>query len=548
MEALATSTGHAFGMLVPATLAAICVAAMSFLAFSAWQSKLVHATGCNGDSTKDIRPLPLPPGPWVLPYAGDTLRLVYQGLVKISTDRQAIYGPIHRTWILGERNVFVADAACVRKILNGEHTIAEEDWPLGVCMLLGYKSVAVLTFDDHLNMRKLMSPAFNPKHLARGIPRLVELAEEHCREWAQKRDVMGAKAIKAFTFHAAVELVLGFEKSWVTKENLAINQERFLAWTDAFTHAPMDLPGFKFRKANQARRELIAAIKDNLLHLQAKLQDPTQDRLRDHRTSIELALEASLPPSDSSSTSSSDDSTDSKTRGVDFETLADTSLNLLFAGHDTSASAIMLAVRHLKIHPEVLLKLRQEQQEVIDTYGTDITDRELAAMPYTTAIVKETLRQKGIVSHVWRKALVDIELGGYRIPKGWKMNLDIWKVLLDDPRWADQTDELAPSKFNPSRWMTEEGQSGLDKSWIPFGGGARKCMGYNFAIMEIKVILSVLARKYDWSVDVHETFIQTSPLPAVTNGMPMKCWTKAKPLQPRAKPAAADQADGHLRV
>ena len=43
---------------------------------------------------------------------------------------------------------------------------------------------------------------------------------------------------------AAVELVLGFEKSWVTKENLAINQERFLAWTDAFTHAPMDLPGF----------------------------------------------------------------------------------------------------------------------------------------------------------------------------------------------------------------------------------------------------------------------------------------------------------------
>ncbi len=43
---------------------------------------------------------------------------------------------------------------------------------------------------------------------------------------------------------AAVELVLGFEKSWVTKENLAINQERFLAWTDAFTHAPLDLPGF----------------------------------------------------------------------------------------------------------------------------------------------------------------------------------------------------------------------------------------------------------------------------------------------------------------
>ena len=61
--------------------------------------------------------------------------------------------------------------------------------------------------------------------------------------------------------------------------------------------------------------------------------------------------------------------------------------------------------------------------QVIDAYGTDITDRELAVMPYTTAIVKETLRQKGIVSHVWRKALVDIELGGYRIPKASLLSL-----------------------------------------------------------------------------------------------------------------------------
>lgn len=55
--------------------------------------------------------------------------------------------------------------------------------------------------------------------------------------------------------------------------------------------------------------------------------------------------------------------------------------------------------------------------QVIDNHGTDITDSELATMPYTTALVKETLRHKAIVSSVWRKTLVDIELGGYRIPK-----------------------------------------------------------------------------------------------------------------------------------
>lgn len=71
---------------------------------------------------------------------------------------------------------------------------------------------------------------------------------------------------------------------------------------------------------------------------------------------------------------------------------------------------------------------------MIDTYGTDITDKELAAMPYTTAIVKETLRQKAIVSSVWRKTLVDIELGGYRIPKVSPLIIaDSCQVLHDVP-------------------------------------------------------------------------------------------------------------------
>ena len=69
--------------------------------------------------------LPLPPGPWTIPFIGDTLRIMRSGLVDLSAERQKKYGPIHRTWLIGERNVFIADTASVRKVLNGEHTIAE---------------------------------------------------------------------------------------------------------------------------------------------------------------------------------------------------------------------------------------------------------------------------------------------------------------------------------------------------------------------------------------------------------------------------------------
>lgn len=69
--------------------------------------------------------------------------------------------------------------------------------------LLGLKSVAVMTFNDHLNMRKLMAPAFTPQALARGVPRLVELAEEHCERWSQQESIQGVQAVKAFTFHVS---------------------------------------------------------------------------------------------------------------------------------------------------------------------------------------------------------------------------------------------------------------------------------------------------------------------------------------------------------
>lgn len=96
------------------------------------------------------RQLPLPPGPWVVPYIGDTFRFMYQGLIKISTDRMAVYGPIHRTWLLGERNVFVADAACVRKVLNGEHTIAEGILACNCCISLCIVAAGVACFQQQL--------------------------------------------------------------------------------------------------------------------------------------------------------------------------------------------------------------------------------------------------------------------------------------------------------------------------------------------------------------------------------------------------------------
>ena len=142
---------------------------------------------------------------------------------------------------------------------------------------------------------------------------------------------------------------------------------------------------------------------------------------------------------------------------------------------------------------------------LMEKHGPDFDDAFLRDMVYGEAVVKEALRNvtpfsgdraRTIAVFILQKAVKTFELEGYQVPKGWMVLGNLFQVMQNDPRWKGKTDDMAPERFCPERWLQPEVIEGGAGSWIPFGGGPRMCIGLPLAMTEVKV--SYL-RPYKWT-------------------------------------------------
>ncbi|KAL6317066.1 hypothetical protein AAG906_029818 [Vitis piasezkii] len=166
-------------------------------------------------------------------------------------------------------------------------------------------------------------------------------------------------------------------------------------------------------------------------------------------------------------------------------------LSMLTAGTDTSAGTMEWALSLLLNSPEVLKKA---QQEIDDHLGHDrlIEEVDLAQLPYLRSIIKETQRMYPagplLVPHESSK---ECFVGGFRIPPGTMLLVNVWAIHNDPKIWAE------PTKFKPERFDGEEGErDGL--RFLPFGSGRRGCPGEGLAIRMVGLALGSLIQCFDW--------------------------------------------------
>jgi cytochrome P450 len=180
-------------------------------------------------------------------------------------------------------------------------------------------------------------------------------------------------------------------------------------------------------------------------------------------------------------------------------------LTFLLAGHETTALLLAWCWDMLAHHPCVQSRL---QAEVDRALGNRIpTHEDLVKLPYTRAVVKETLRMRPPAWTIGRQALNDCEIGGQDIPAGATVLVSQW-VMHHDPRfYAD------PQEFRPERWGEIEKTIFPRYAFFPFGGGERVCIGEHFAWTEAIVALALIAQK--WQVlPIHTQ--PARPRPSVT--------------------------------
>lgn len=196
------------------------------------------------------------------------------------------------------------------------------------------------------------------------------------------------------------------------------------------------------------------------------------------------------------------------------EQVRDEALTIFLAGHETTANALTWTLYLLSQHPDIEAQLYEEVARVLN--GRVPTLADVGALRYTEQVLKESMRLYPPAWSFARSALEDIELGDYLLPKRSTFAI-VPYVIHRDERWFPQAETFKPERFSP-----ENENSFPRYAYLPFGGGARVCIGNSFAIMEAKIILALIVQQFRLRhIDTHRVI----PEPLVTlrpkNGMPM---------------------------
>lgn len=147
-------------------------------------------------------------------------------------------------------------------------------------------------------------------------------------------------------------------------------------------------------------------------------------------------------------------------------------------------------------NPEKLLKARAELEEVIGK-GNIVEESDIARLPYLQATVNETFRMHPAAPLlVPRRAGATVEVGGYTIPEGAQILVNVWAISRDPATWE------SPDEFIPERFLgLDIDVKGQNFELLPFGGGRRMCPGLPLALRMLHLMLGSLINSFEWKLE-----------------------------------------------
>ena len=355
------------------------------------------------------------------------------------------------TWI------FLVDPDAVKQVFTGDpETFHAGEGNRVLRPILGDNSVLLLDERAHMVQRKIMLPPFHGERMQRYGDLMAQIAAEEIRSWPRGVSMPVAPSMQAVTLEIIVRAVFGVTES----ERLVLLREalrNLLAFgTRASTFLLVALLG-PDRAVRVGPAPAALGKVDRLIHEEIERRRSEPD-LEQRQDILSLLLQARYE--DGSAMSD--------------EELRDELMTLLVAGHETTATALSWALERLVRHPHALRRLREE----VDA-GEDA---------YVDAVVKETLRLRPVLPIVVRKLTRPASVGGRDLPAGVTVAPCIYLLHRRPDVYPD------PYSFRPERFLEQPAGT---YTWIPFGGGIRRCLGASFAQFEMQTVLSVLVRELE---------------------------------------------------
>ncbi len=400
----------------------------------------------------------LPPGPR---FASAVQTVIWfrraQWLLDTS---QARFGDMFTLKIANEDTwVVTSNTEAIKQVFTGDPRLLHAGEANRILLpVLGPSSVILLDDGAHLSQRKLMLPAFHGKRMQHYGELMAAVAAREIERWPIGEPYPLRPRMQAMTLEIILRAVFGVSEG-PRLERLRHELRHLIDIVTSPLNGVMllALGPDRIGRLKSFRREL------------ERFNRPIYDEIADRRQAGDLAerddiMSLLLQATHDDGSPMSD------------EELRDELVTLLVAGHETTANALAWAVERLCRHPEKLERLTEEVRA-----GED---------GYLKAVIQETLRLRPVISIVNRRLTEPMEIGGRLLPAGVAIVPSIHLVHRRPDIYPQ------PNEFRPERFLEQEGgQAPGTYTWIPFGGGVRRCLGAAFAQFEMEVVLRELVSR-----------------------------------------------------
>jgi cytochrome P450 len=403
----------------------------------------------------------LPPGPR-MPVALQTLGTWSRPTAFLERAR-ARYGKRFTMRLIGQpRMVMISDPQEIKELFQAPpHVLHPGEGAKILEPIVGRHSVILLDEEAHLEQRKLMLPAFHGDRMQRLAGLMADLADREVGSWPRDEPLALHPRLQRLTLEIILRAVFGLERG-AQLDTLRRLLTRVLAFSESPLSLLPPLPSVLTRVGPLAARDRLAAQVDQLVY--ALIDERRGDRAGAQADPAGgedvLSMLLAARHEDGSPMSS--------------EELRDELMTALGAGHETTASQLAWAFERLAREPLVLGVLREE----IDAGRVE---------DYLTATINEVLRHRPVLPNAEPRLVKQtVEIGGVSYPPGVLLLANAYLVHHDPEVYPD------PYAFRPERFIEQPPGT---YTWIPFGGGRRRCLGASFALLEMRIVIrSVLAR------------------------------------------------------
>jgi cytochrome P450 len=373
--------------------------------------------------------------------------------------------------------VFLSDPPSIKTLFAADRdNIVAPGRNVILAPLLGPRSLLLINGPEHLARRKLMLPPFHGERMRAYERTMEEATERQMATWVPGEPFPLHPSMQAITLEVIMRAVFGVgEERDEKNEGLRTRLVGILA----ATRSPF-LVGFGARIPGLRRLPRIRRIERQIAETDAILAE----LITAHRADPALAERIDI-------LSLLILARDERGEGMDDGEIRDQLMTLLLAGHETTATGLAWAFDLLFRNPAAMGRLLAELGEggEKDGEGADLraergeeSDRAQASA-YLDAVVEETLRLRPVVLFVGRQLRKPMSLGGYDLPIGTVVGPSIYLAHTRPDLFPE------PYAFRPERFLEGSPET---FSWIPFGGGTRRCIGAAFAQFEMQVVLRTI--------------------------------------------------------